>query len=311
MKTLLLTTTLALGLALLPGCGVSVGTSTNGPNVTVHGSGPAIEGSGTIASETRSVGEFHAVRVGHAFTATIEVGTEPSLEISGDDNLLSLVTVAVEDGKLVVGVDQSYTTENRLTLRIGTPTLTELDVGGAAKVAVSNVDADRFLLDAGGASQTTVGGTIGSLSLDTTGSASVDIDGLGGGAVVVDLSGASKARVAGQIAGLSVEISGSSKCEVASVVGGDMVLDLSGASSATVAGTASHVSIQTSGSASADLGALRVQDLTIDLSGASKAKANVTGSIQGRASGASRLTYLGSPATVDVETSPAATVRPE
>lgn len=311
MKTLLLSTTLGIGLCLLPACGVPTGGTVNGSNVTVNGLGDTIEGSGISATETREVDEFHAVRVAHAFKTVIEVGVEPSFEITGDDNLLSAVSVEVQDGVLVVEVTESYSSELGLSLRIGTPTLDDLDVGGAAKVEARGIDADAFRLEIGGAAEASLDGRLGGLELETAGSSTTRVAGITTGAVAAELGGASSVTLDGTIEGLRIEASGSANCAVTALTGGEVHASLSGASDVTLDGTATRVTLDASGASAATFAELTTTDLVVDLSGASRTTIGVGGTITGEASGASRLSYSGSPTSVDVETSPAASVSAE
>lgn len=64
--------------------------------------GPTIAGSGVTKVETREVAAFHGVDVSSAFEATIAIGTNQSVTLSVDDNLLPLVETEVKDGRLSV-----------------------------------------------------------------------------------------------------------------------------------------------------------------------------------------------------------------
>jgi hypothetical protein len=109
-------------------------------------------------------------------------------------------------------------------------------------------------------------------------------------------SGASRIHLAGPVAGdgLELDLSG------ASTLDGRVDLEslsatVSGASRVTLSGTAARLAATASGASRFELAALEVDDLRIDVSGASSAEVSVSRTLSAGASGASSLTYHGSP----------------
>ena len=80
----------------------------------------------------------------------------------------------------------------------------------------------------------------------------------------------------------------------------DMDMLLSGASTSRMEGTVENLKLKASGASDMKNYQLNVKNLVGDISGASDVKLTVTNSIAVRASGASDLTYKGSPTKVDV-----------
>jgi hypothetical protein len=297
----------ALVLTGTTGCGVTVRTGT----VDVGGGGfeALVEGSGVEATQTRGVPEFHAVEIHHAFETTIEVGGEPGVEITGDDNLLELVVTEVHDGRLVLRVDDSYSTEMGLRARITTSALNALDLSGSSTARVTGVSESEFQLEVGGAASAVVGGSIGALALSTSGSSRAEVSGLSGGELTAEMSGASRAVVSGAIGAVELEASGSTELVVTGVAGGHVQMDLNGAVAATVSGRAESLGLDASGSSRAHLGALLVADAEVDLAGAARADVHATRLLEGFVSGAGQLTFSGSPTALEVESAGAGTFR--
>src|SRR5262245_33132286 len=67
----------------------------------------SVRGSGVRTEEDRPVAEFHSVELETSAKVQVEVGSAPSLHISGDDNLLPLVETKVENGVLKVDTRES------------------------------------------------------------------------------------------------------------------------------------------------------------------------------------------------------------
>jgi len=114
--------------------------------------------------------------------------------------------------------------------------------------------------------------------------------------IEIDVSGASTVKAQGPLASSPFELSLSG----ASTFEGGFALDratigLSGASHAVLSGSAKTVEASVSGASQIQAENLSIDSLTMDLSGASHAAVTVTGTISASASGASNLTYSGTP----------------
>jgi Putative auto-transporter adhesin, head GIN domain len=114
----------------------------------------------------------------------------------------------------------------------------------------------------------------------------------------------STVTVASKLPGASLRllVSGSSR------VADDLAVDraeatVSGSSRLELTGTANALSAQGSGASNLGLADLHLRDLDIRLSGASGGSVNVTGTIAAQVSGASKLTYAGTPQFTKRDTS--------
>jgi hypothetical protein len=119
----------------------------------------------------------------------------------------------------------------------------------------------------------------------------------------LQLSGASRARLeaSGSQGPLDVEVSGASALS-GEVQTEELAIVLSGASRLSLSGEGGRLSLRCSGASSADLGDVSVGDADVDLSGASRATIDATGRLNADLSGASNLTYAGSPTLGRVST---------
>ena len=112
-----------------------------------------------------------------------------------------------------------------------------------------------------------------------------------------------------EVPGLRLELSGSSR--VAADLGVDRAAGtVSGASRLELTGTAGALEVDGSGASELALTGLAVDDLDIQLSGASRADVQSDGTIAAQLSGASRLTYRGTPEFTRRDTSGASTIQP-
>jgi hypothetical protein len=105
-----------------------------------------------------------------------------------------------------------------------------------------------------------------------------------------------------------IEASGASKVRANEVKSPHFEIDTSGASKIEVFGETSELIIDVSGASNVNAAGLKAENATVDASGASRASVNVTGELRSEASGASSISYSGTPASVQKKTSGASSV---
>jgi hypothetical protein len=170
--------------------------------------GCGTRGSGTRGSEDRDVPAFQGVDVGGVFTLEASEGTPAAVRIEGDVNLLPYVETTVEGGILYVKTSRRIAPQMPLVVRVTTPELREVDVGGAADATIATAQ-PRFELEVSGASEVAVRGSTEHFELDVSGASNVDAKALTSRHVEADVSGASQAHVTATHS-LDAEASGAS-----------------------------------------------------------------------------------------------------
>ncbi|HMT07863.1 MAG TPA: head GIN domain-containing protein [Pyrinomonadaceae bacterium] len=103
--------------------------------------------------------------------------------------------------------------------------------------------------------------------------------------------------------------SGASRTTISNISGNGIDIDISGASKVTLSGAANQLTADLSGASSIDATELQCEKVSVDSSGASKAKVNASGTLSVDASGASSISYVGTPATINKKTSGASSVK--
>lgn len=106
----------SLGLALwMAGCGV---------------------GNGEIASETRELGEIHALEATQGIRVTVEYGEPAMVSVRTDENLLSMVETRESGGKLRVGIahGQWAFSTGAVSVTVVTPRLDAVEATSSASV---------------------------------------------------------------------------------------------------------------------------------------------------------------------------------
>jgi hypothetical protein len=112
-----------------------------------------VAGSGTLRVEPRPVPAFSQIVQG-ANNVDVEITRGPvaQVEISGDDNVVPLITTTVTDNRLEIGTTTSAGVWKRLPLkiRIVVPTLRALDLNGHGDVQLTGIDTEALQVSLGG-----------------------------------------------------------------------------------------------------------------------------------------------------------------
>lgn len=163
--------------------------------------GHSVRGSGVRAEADRAVAEFHAIELETSATVEVKVGEAPSLHLSGDDNLLSLVETEVRNGVLVIDLSRSASFRCGLELVIGTPALERFDIEGSGDVKIQGLADGQVQLAIEGSGTIHAQGTARKLIGSIEGSGTLSL-----------------AELAADEAELSIEGSGSMDVHVAKVL---------------------------------------------------------------------------------------------
>jgi putative autotransporter adhesin-like protein len=172
--------------------------------------GGAEHGSGKPKTEARQVPAFTKLELQGALHADITAGAAQSVEISGDDNLVPLVTTEVKDQRLVIGTRKRVAPKLELLARISAPALAAVSVSGSTAIKLRGVAGDTFDLDTSGSAEIVASGKTHKLRVDVSGSASIDAHELAAEDVTVVVSGSGEIEVAATGV-LDVQISGSGR----------------------------------------------------------------------------------------------------
>lgn len=106
----------------------------------------------------------------------------------------------------------------------------------------------------------------------------------------------------------ALEISGASKASALNIKGEDLFIKANGASKITVSGEIRNLESKINGTSSVDAENLKSENVEIKVNGASKATVYATNRLEARANGASRINYVGEPASIDKRSNGASSI---
>jgi hypothetical protein len=167
--------------------------------------------------------------VSGAFEVEVVAQKDFGLEVEADDNLLGLIRTEVEGDTLKIKSEKSIKTGNPMKIRISAPDISGLELSGASKVNLTNLNNQSLSLDSSGASKIKIEGTTGSFDIQMSGASKLDAENLKAENVNIESSGASNLNV---------------------FVTNVLKADLSGATNVTYSGSPKSVDKKTSGASS-------------------------------------------------------------
>ena len=160
-----------------------------------HGIHRGVLGSGKLLKEKRNVGSFNSISTEGAFDIEVVCQKPQEVEISGDDNILPLVSTEVSNNVLHIRNLRNYSASQPLTVRISLPDLVGIHLSGAGNIEVSGLKNDKFEIDVSGAPTIMASGETKALKIDASGAAKIDTHKLRAARVEVDSKGVSGVEV--------------------------------------------------------------------------------------------------------------------
>jgi len=167
-------------------------------------------GSGNVKREPRQLASFTEIDVGSVVDVDVTVGGAQSVEVSGDDNLVPLVSTEIKAGRLVIRTTKKVDPKLDLVVHIVVPNLTGLWMTGASHAVLRGVRGDKLTLNVSGAGSVSASGSIREVDIDISGAGKIDAKELKAETARIALSGAGSLSVYASKT-LDVHVSGAGK----------------------------------------------------------------------------------------------------
>ena len=156
---------------------------------------PGIRGNGQIKTEERSIAAFVNLDGGGAFEIEWQNGS-PAVRITTDENLLRYVETNVSGDTLHLRTREHVWPTHGIKVVISSPTRSGGKMRGAIKLTVKQLSGPIFALEAKGASQVSLDGSVDRLLVDMTGASQLAAAGLQAKTAEISTTGAGDAEVA-------------------------------------------------------------------------------------------------------------------
>jgi len=154
-----------------------------------------IVGSGNPITEERDLGDFHALAANGVGQIEILQGAEASLRITADENLLPILTSEVRNGRLVLGSNARFSSQNQISYVITVRELDQLLIAGVFGVDATGIDTESFEVNVSGVSAVTVAGNAEHQDVTVAGVSVYNAHDLASRTASVEISGPSSAVV--------------------------------------------------------------------------------------------------------------------
>jgi hypothetical protein len=152
-------------------------------------------GDGVAATRVRQVPPFTGVELAGVGVVTIRSGTSRSVVVRCDDELLDDVTTRVEDGSLVIGLEEDVHPRRPPRIAVTLPALERLTLSGAGEMRVAGVRAQRLQVTLSGAGRVQAQGTADRLDVALPGVGTTELGGLRARTVRARVDGAGRIEV--------------------------------------------------------------------------------------------------------------------
>lgn len=133
-----------------------------------------VKGSGIAKTEKRPVASFDSLDVGCPGSIQVRSQGQRSLEISGDDNIIPLITTEVKNNTLYIRSSETYAPKDKLQIVISIPDLKKFVFAGAGEANLENVKNDRLEIVLSGAGSVSASGETKEADIKLSGAGSVD-----------------------------------------------------------------------------------------------------------------------------------------
>jgi len=153
---------LSIGLVIgLAGCGLII-------------LNPNVKGSGTVKTEKRSLASFNSLDVNLVGSIQVRSQGQQNVEISGDDNIIPLITTEVKNNTLYIRPSKGYNPQQKLKIIISTPDIKSFVFDGVGEANLSNVKNDRVEIVVSGVGSLSASGETKEADITLSGVGSVD-----------------------------------------------------------------------------------------------------------------------------------------
>jgi hypothetical protein len=170
----------------------------------------AIQGSGTIKTEPRTVNGFTGVELSGSGKLIVEQGDTEALTITADDNLLEYLTSDVQNSKLMLATKGNYSLQPTapITYRLSVKRLNTLGTAGSVIVEANGLKTDSLTIAVSGSGDISISGEADAQKIAFSGSADYKADNFKTKDTSINISGSAKVVVAASNR-LDVQVSGS------------------------------------------------------------------------------------------------------
>ena len=165
-------------------------------SITKNMGNAQVKGNGNLASEMRELSKFKAIEIAIGYDKIIvNCGEEPSIHISGDENILPLITTRISKGILKIESDSTFDTKSASEIIINVKSLKEYTYDGVGKTVINNLNEKKLNCNINGVGSCELNGKVESFYVSVNGVGSVNAKQLIADDVVANLNGVGSVKL--------------------------------------------------------------------------------------------------------------------
>jgi hypothetical protein len=263
-------------LLALSGCAIIV-TGNDDVQVKSVFSNDTVAGDGHVTHERRPIGNVSAIDVSGPLEVIVKVGAAPSLDVEADGNLQPKIRTEVTGGVLRMWVDGSVRSTNSLRITYTTPSLTQVNASGSARLTISELNGAPLNFSKSGSGAVNLSGRVSRLDFQHSGSGHVNASAL-------------------QTGDANLTQNGSGRLSLGQVQGGALTVNVHGSGSMQAGGAVTSLKAYSSGSGGINLAALASEQADLIANGSGEITAMVKRTLVAQSNGSGTITVYGNPA---------------
>ncbi|MDW8853073.1 head GIN domain-containing protein [Flavobacterium sp. MMLR14_040] len=139
-----------------------------------------IKGNGKVVTETKTTGDYDAIKVAGSFDINLVAGKEGKIILKGEENLLSVIKVEVEDNTLKIYVDKTFNIQSTSKIEITVPfeKISAISLAGSGDVKTKDqIKSDTFAAKLSGSGNFNLNVNSNDFQLNLSGSGDVTLKG--------------------------------------------------------------------------------------------------------------------------------------
>lgn len=192
---ILLSTALATAIGLAAFGAASPAAANSGGSAVGRLFGDAVQGSGRVQSQPRSLGGFDSISTNSGVDLDLRIGSPASVVVEADDNLLDQVSTEVRGHTLVLDSKGSWKAAHDPVVHVTVPSLAHLETFGSGKASLQGLAGDALQIQVRGSGNVAASGQVRQLDLLLDSSGSADLQALQVATATVELDGSGDANV--------------------------------------------------------------------------------------------------------------------
>ena len=165
-------------------------------SITKNMGNAQVKGNGNLVSEMRKLSNFKAIEITIGYDKILmNCGREPSIHISGDKNILPLITTRISKGILKIESDSTFETKADSEMIINIKSIKNFTFDGVGKTVIHNLNENKFKCNINGVGSCELNGKVESFYVSVNGVGSVNARQLIADDVVANLNGVGSVKL--------------------------------------------------------------------------------------------------------------------